>query len=105
MMPTHPLYVISKGRWQHHRRLTIRALESMRLPYFVVVEAHEAAEYRAATNPALSTVLVLDSSYQRDYETCDDLGDAKGKGPGPARNFAHRRIATRRTIDCQEYLH
>jgi len=31
--------------------------------------------------------MILDPIYQRDYETLDDLGDTKSKGPGPARNF------------------
>jgi hypothetical protein len=86
MRPSHSLYIVSKGRWD--TRLTSKALERMRVPYFLVVEAQEADAYRAAVDPALCTVLVLDPAYQRDYRTCDDLGDAKGKGPGPARNFA-----------------
>jgi hypothetical protein len=59
----------------------------MRVPYHIVVEEQEYDQYAAVVDPELCTVLVLDRSYQRDYETCDDLGDSKGKGPGPARNF------------------
>jgi len=32
-------------------------------------------------------VLVLPEKYLRDYNTCDDEGDSRGKGPGAARNF------------------
>lgn len=85
MQPKAPLYIVSKGRWD--TRLTSKALERMGVPYHIVVEAQEADQYRSVVNPALCTVLVLDPTYQRDYETCDDLGDSKSKGPGPARNF------------------
>jgi len=87
MRNKYPLYIVSKGRWQHERRLTARVLEMMHLPYYIVVEQQEAEEYRETCDPKLATVLVLDAAYQRDYDTCDDLGDSKGKGPGPARNF------------------
>lgn len=86
MQPSAPIYIVSKGRWDS--RLTSKALERMGLPYYMVVEAQEAEQYRAVVDPRLCTVLVLDSAYQRDYATCDDLGDTKSKGPGPARNFA-----------------
>lgn len=87
MLPSFPLYIVSKGRWQKDRRLTSRALERIGVPHFVVVEAQERDEYVAVVDPTLVTVLTLDPTYQRDYETCDDLGDSKSKGPGPARNF------------------
>lgn len=87
MNPEYPLYIPSKGRWQFARRLTIRALEAMRVPYAIVVEEQEAADYRAAVNPAWGTVLVLDPAYRRAYDPCDDLGDTMPKGSGPARNF------------------
>jgi len=86
MRPNFPIYIVSKGRWDS--RLTSKALEKMGVPYYIVVEEQEASNYRAVVNPELATVLVLDTAYQRDYETCDDLGATKGKGPGPARNFA-----------------
>lgn len=85
MQPNHPLYIVSKGRWDS--RLTSKALERMGVPYFFVVESQEADKYRAVVSQRLATVLVLDPAYQRDYNTCDDLGDRKSKGPGPARNF------------------
>jgi hypothetical protein len=82
--PRYPVYVVSRGRTKE--RLTIRALEEMGAPYRVIVEADERDAYAAVVDPA--KVLVLDPQFQRDYETCDDLGDTKSKGPGPARNFA-----------------
>ena len=83
MNPKHPLYIVSKGRADS--RLTSKALETMRVPYSIVIEAQEYDQYAAVIDP--TKILVLDPTYQRDYDTCDDLGDSKGKGPGPARNF------------------
>lgn len=87
MTPRFPLYIVSRSRWQPERRLTNQALERMQTPHFIVVEADQADEYRAVVNPHLCTVLVLDAAYQRDYETCDDLGLTKPVGAGAARNF------------------
>ena len=84
MNPRYPVYIVSKGRADS--RLTAKMLERQRVPYRIIVEHHEADRYRAVIDPA--KVLVLDPQFQRDYETCDDLGDTKSKGPGPARNFA-----------------
>lgn len=83
MQPNCPIYIVSKGRWD--TRLTSKALERMGVPYFIVVESQEHDQYAAVIDPA--KILILDPAYQRDYDTCDDLGDSKGKGPGPARNF------------------
>lgn len=79
-----PIYIVSKGRADS--RLTSRALESMGVPYYVVVEEQELATYAAVIDR--KKLLVLNPAYQRDYETCDKLGSSKSKGPGPARNFA-----------------
>lgn len=84
MNPNHPVYIVSKGRWR--LRQTSKILEVMRVPYRIVVEQHERDAYASVIDPA--KILVLDPAYQRDYDTCDDVGDAKSKGPGPARNFA-----------------
>lgn len=83
MNPRFPVYIVSKGR--HDTRLTSRTLEKMGVPYRIVVEEQERAAYAAVIDPA--KVLVLDPEFQRKYDTYDDLGDSKGKGPGPARNF------------------
>lgn len=51
----------------------------------MVVEEQQYAEY--AEHFDADRLLVLDPEYQRQYDTFDDLGDTKSKGPGPARNF------------------
>jgi len=81
--PRHPVYIVSKGRWQ--RCLTARELTRMGVPFHVVVEAHERDSYAAVVGA--DRVLVLPQSYLDDYDTCDDLGSEKSKGPGAARNF------------------
>ena len=43
MNPKHPVYIISKGRFE--RRQTSKTLESMRVPYRIVVEPSEYDEY------------------------------------------------------------
>lgn len=84
MQPSAPIYVVSKGRAD--TRLTVKALERMRVPYRIIVEEQEREMYEAVIEP--SNVLVLDPKYQAVYDTFDDLGDTKSKGPGAARNFA-----------------
>lgn len=83
MNPRYPVYIISKGRWDS--RLTSKALESMRTPYSIVVEEQEYDRYAEVIDRR--KILILKTSYQDDYDTCDDLGVAHGKGSGPARNF------------------
>lgn len=83
MNPQFPLYIPSKGRWES--RLTAKALDAMNVPYRLVIEEQEHDSYATVVDP--KKLLILDKKFQRDYETCDDLGDTKGKGPGPARNF------------------
>lgn len=63
----------------------MRALDAMRVPYHVVVEAEEYDQYAAAVGE--SRILALDPMYQREYDLFDTLGDSKSKGSGPARNF------------------
>lgn len=86
MNPRYPLYIVSKGRWQFARRLTIRALEQMQVPYFVIVEEPEAEAYARVVDRG--QVLILDPRFQRDYDACLALGDDESRGSGPARNFA-----------------
>ena len=83
MNPKYPIYIVSKGRWA--TRLTSKALERLTTPYFIVVEQDEWQQYSSVVDP--SKVLGLPQSYLDEYETCDDLGSSKGKGPGAARNF------------------
>lgn len=84
MNPRFPIYIVSKGR--SATRLTMKALDKMEVPYYVVVEAQELETYAAVIDR--DRLLVLDPKYQSEYDTCDDLNDTKSRGPGPARNFA-----------------
>jgi hypothetical protein len=70
MNPSYPVYVISKGRWES--RLASRSLERLRVPYRIVVEPQEQAQYEAVIDP--SKVLVLPFSNL-------------GQGSIPARNW------------------
>jgi hypothetical protein len=60
-------------------------LDRINVPYHIVVEAHERDSYAAVIDP--ERVLVLPEGYLHSYDTCDDVGEARGKGPGAARNF------------------
>jgi len=82
--PQFPIYIVSKGRAE--TRYTSKALERLRVPYHIVVEAKEFDAYAAVINP--TKILILDKKYQDEYDTFDDLGTTKSKGPGAARNFA-----------------
>jgi hypothetical protein len=84
MNPKYPIYIVSKGRWQS--RLTSKALESMNVPYKIIIEEQEFTQYAEVIDE--SKILILPAKYLDDYDTCDDLGGTKSKGPGAARNFA-----------------
>lgn len=86
--PQFPLYIPSKGRSEY--MITSKALTSMNVPHFIVVEPQQVADYERAVKAMnlLATILPLDMSYKDKYETCDNLGLTKSTGPGPARNFA-----------------
>jgi len=55
MNPNYPIYIISKGRWD--TRLTSKALESMNVPYRIVIEPQEYDDYAAVIDPAKILVL------------------------------------------------
>jgi len=57
----------------------------MGVPHFIVVESQEVRKYAENTNP--TKIIVLPPSYLVEYDTFDDEGDSKSKGPGAARNF------------------
>lgn len=80
--PLCPVYIVSKGRADNG--ITTKALDKMGVPHYIVVEIHEAAEYKTKTN---ATILALPSKYLNNYDTCDELGSTRSKGPGAARNF------------------
>jgi hypothetical protein len=81
--PEFPMFIVSKGRWD--TRLTAKALEEMNTPYYIVIEEQEYKNYSAVISK--EKIIILDKKYQDDYDTCDDIGTEKSKGPGPARNF------------------
>ena len=81
--PRFPLYIPSKGRAA--TATTPRFLDTIGVPYRLVVEAAQMDDY-AQYFPA-DKLLELDASFQDQYDTFDDLGNTKSKGPGPARNF------------------
>ena len=68
--PKYPVYIISKGRAD--TRLTSRALESMRVPYRIVIEPQEYDQYSTVIDP--KKILVLPFSNL-------------GQGSIPARNW------------------
>ena len=84
MKPKHPIYIVSKGRWE--KTLTADALDRMGAEYRVVVEEQEFDNYASSVD--VHRLVVLPQSYLNSYVTCDELGDVKSKGPGAARNFA-----------------
>lgn len=43
MNPKYPIYIISKGRWGS--RLTVKALEKINVPYYIVIEPQEYDQY------------------------------------------------------------
>ena len=83
-IPKFPIYIPSKGRYD--KRLTADYLDYMNVPYRIVVEEQEYKNY--ANYVDKKKLLVLDKKYQDEYNTCDQYGDTKSKGPGAARNFA-----------------
>ena len=70
MNPKYPVYVISKGRWES--RLTVKALEKRGIPYHIVIESQEFAQYASVIDKA--KILVLPFSNL-------------GQGSIPARNW------------------
>ena len=88
MNPQFPLYIPSKGRYEQKLRCTSNYLTYMKVPHTLVVEEQEYKLYKDAIGDnKFVTLLILDKKYQDEYETLDDLGTTKSKGPGPARNF------------------
>lgn len=77
MNRTYPIYVISKGRWES--RLTVKALERMKVPYHVVIEPQEYERYSAVIDPA--NILPLPFSNL-------------GQGSIPARNWVWEHALT-----------
>lgn len=70
MNPSYPVYVISKGRWES--RLTAKSLDDIGVPFRIVVEPQEFAQYASVIDP--SSILVTPFSNL-------------GQGSIPVRNF------------------
>jgi hypothetical protein len=66
----YPIYIVSKGRWES--RLTSKALETLQVPYHIVVEPQELAAYASVIDPR--KILILPFSNL-------------GQGSIPARNW------------------
>ena len=81
----YPIYVVSKGR--SDKCYTSRFLSQMEVDHYVVVEPDEVQAYKELVENEYAKILELDMRYKDEYDTFDDLGDTKGKGPGGARNF------------------
>jgi len=84
MNPNFPIYIPSKSRWE--TRLTVKALEDIKVPYKIIIEEQEYKQYKSVIDK--KNILILDKKYQEEYNPCDNLGDKISKGSGPARNFA-----------------
>lgn len=84
--PKYPIYIVSKTRWAI--RLTSDSLIEMGIKHYMIVEESQYEKYKQHTDPTWVTLLILPQKYLDDYDTCDDLGSTKSKGPGAARNFA-----------------
>lgn len=82
-MIRYPVYIVSKGRWDNG--LTTKALNTMGIPHYIIVEENEKELYESKVK---ADVITLPQEYLDNYDTCDDLGFSKSKGPGAARNFA-----------------
>lgn len=82
----YPIYVVSKNRPDHCT--TSKYLCQMKVPHFVVVEPSDFAIYQERVANEFATIIEMDMMLKQEYDTFDDLGDTKGKGPGAARNFA-----------------
>ena len=81
----YPVYIVSKGRAKNG--LTTKALNVMGIKHCIIVEENELPEYLKHAQ-SLASFLVLPKSYLEVYDTCDQMGFEKSKGPGAARNFA-----------------
>jgi len=81
----YPIFIPSKGRWKSH--YTVNALRELHIENFrLIIEDQEYDKYLSIIDK--KNLLVLDKAYQRNYETCDELGLIKSVGSGAARNFA-----------------
>jgi len=86
--PQFPIYLPSKGR-HDIKGYTSDNLSEMEIPHYIVIEEQQYdLYYENHKDNKFVTLLILDKKYQDEYNTFDDLGSTKSKGPGAARNFA-----------------
>jgi hypothetical protein len=80
--PEYPVFIISKGRWEH--LLTARALERMGVPYTLVVEPKELEKYQKT----FSGVYDTDQRYThgRLHAAAENFSE-RGQGSIPVRNY------------------
>lgn len=84
MNPRFPIYIVSKGRWEV--RQTSEAFKKLNVPHKIIVEDSQFDLYAAKVGA--ENLLALPQKYLEEYQTFDDFGSSKSKGPGAARNFA-----------------
>lgn len=84
----YPIYVVSKNRANYCS--TSIHLSQIEVEHYIVVEPDQLQLYQNSENLDFNyaRLLVMDMKFYEDYDTCDDLGDTKSKGPGAARNFS-----------------
>lgn len=80
----YPVYIVSKGRYING--LTTKALHTMGINHYIVIEEQEYDLYNENKNDS-AELIILPKKYLEEYDTCDDFGFEKSKGPGAARNF------------------
>ena len=83
MNPKYPFYIVSKLRADS--RLTVKAFDKMNIPYSVVIDEDDYDSYAAVMDK--NKIIIMPKRYYDEYDTCDNIGDNKAKGPGAARNF------------------
>jgi len=83
MNPKYPIYVVSKGRWES--RQTSKALEYMKVPYYIIVEESEYDKYCDVIDK--SKILIVPKRYNDEYDMFWK-DDDKRTGAGASRNFA-----------------
>lgn len=82
MNPKFPVYIVSKGRWES--RNTVKSLEFMKVPYYIIVEKDEYDNYADVIDK--SKILITPQKYNDEYDTFWK-DDDKRTGAGAVRNF------------------
>lgn len=83
MNPNFPIYIVSRSRWKS--RLTVKALESMKVPYKIIIDDDQINEYSSVIDR--KNILILPTKYKEEYDMFWN-DESKITGPGACRNFA-----------------